>query len=86
MGILYFQPHSDAIRRICVPADGDLRNVIVFEHHNVTTSGHPNCLKRFFLCKNASTVTNGKDSKAIREHLCDASTHQSVTEKAGRAT
>ncbi|OWY94563.1 hypothetical protein PHMEG_00035670 [Phytophthora megakarya] len=44
-GILYFQPRRDSPRRICVPDDRDLKDIILYEHHNVASSGHPGCLK-----------------------------------------
>lgn len=43
--VLYFQPDPESPRRVCVPSDPDLRNSILFEKHNVATSGHPGCLK-----------------------------------------
>lgn len=43
--ILYFQPRADAPRRVCVPDSQDLKDAIIYEHHNVASSGHPGCLK-----------------------------------------
>jgi hypothetical protein len=39
--LLYFQPNSDTPRRLCVPEDPDLRNMILFECHDSAARGHP---------------------------------------------
>ncbi|GMF46627.1 unnamed protein product [Phytophthora fragariaefolia] len=44
-GLLYYQSNADLARRLCVPADVDLRNAILFEHHDSATSGHLGYLK-----------------------------------------
>ncbi|GMF43949.1 unnamed protein product [Phytophthora fragariaefolia] len=44
-GLLYYQPNADLPRRLCVPDDVDLRNAILFEHHDSATSGHSGYLK-----------------------------------------
>ncbi|OWY95383.1 Retrotransposon protein, Ty3-gypsy subclass [Phytophthora megakarya] len=44
-GILYFQPRRDSPRRICVPDDRDSKDIILYVHHNVASSGRPGCRK-----------------------------------------
>ncbi|KAJ0392132.1 hypothetical protein P43SY_010819 [Pythium insidiosum] len=47
--LLYFQPDVDEPRRLCVPDDQDLRNLIVFECHDTLARGHPGVHKTLLL-------------------------------------
>ncbi|GMF48637.1 unnamed protein product [Phytophthora fragariaefolia] len=40
-GLLYFQVNPTAPRRLCIPADKELRNQLLFEEHDAVTRGHP---------------------------------------------
>ncbi|OWZ11648.1 LOW QUALITY PROTEIN: polyprotein [Phytophthora megakarya] len=44
-GLIYLQSGSDERRRLCVPADIDLRNAILFECHDTAARGHPGTKK-----------------------------------------
>ncbi|OWZ08374.1 polyprotein [Phytophthora megakarya] len=50
--LLFYQPSADLARRLCIPDDIDLRNVIFFEHHDSATSGHPGYLKALMALQN----------------------------------
>ncbi|KAJ0394727.1 hypothetical protein ATCC90586_002200 [Pythium insidiosum] len=62
-GLLYYESGPEEPRRLCVPCDTDLRNLVLFEHHDTVAHGHPGSTKtlaavqrRFFWPHMAKTV------------------------------
>lgn len=46
-GLLYYQTREDEEQRLVIPDNEDLKNRVIFENHDVVTSGHPGYFKTF---------------------------------------
>ena len=46
-GILYYRTANDFNNRLVIPNDEDLKNSIIYEHHDVKTAGHPGYYKTY---------------------------------------
>ncbi|KAJ0393533.1 hypothetical protein ATCC90586_011580 [Pythium insidiosum] len=70
-GLLFYQPDGEELRRLCVPADTDLRNTILFEHHDTLSLGHPGTQKTLLAVQRKFYWPNMKQTVAKYVQTCE---------------